>query len=102
MDMRSKDLFIGNRYAETLRILPYYLLKKIYIPIGYNLYYHLCPIMLTPNIAQIIFHMNCKVFCHLIIYAFISGFFRQQFFKQVFCYDSFDRHFVFIINSSAV
>ena len=51
MDMRSKDLFIDSRYAEALRILPYYLLKKIYIPVGYNLYYHLCPVMLAPNIA---------------------------------------------------
>ena len=33
MDMRLKDLFIDSRYAEALRILPYYLLKKTPAPI---------------------------------------------------------------------
>ena len=47
--------------AEAFRILFHYLLEKY-------IYYHLRAIMLTPDIAQIVFYMNRKVFCHFVIY----------------------------------
>ena len=37
--------------TKTFRVLFHYLFKKFYIGIRYYIYYHLRPIMLTPNIA---------------------------------------------------
>ena len=44
-------LLLAYSHAKTFGILPHYLLKKFYIRIGYDTYYHLCPVMLAPNIA---------------------------------------------------
>ena len=37
--------------AKLFGILSHYLLKKFYIRIGYDLYYHLCSVMFAPDIA---------------------------------------------------